>query len=166
MQIDWQLVLSWLSAAFAGGWLTSWLALRKDERAVQVEQITKERAKWRDNMRSLAASIAGTWHEHNAAPDHAKVAALRTRLATSINPKDEHDQAILAHFDQLFAGTSDNLSVLIRRIALLLKHDWERVKWDCMPIYSKPFARFTHRQQEWRNRSYRDVEPQSGDPHE
>lgn len=136
MQIDWQLALSWLSAALAGGWLTSWLALRKDERAIQIEQITKERAKWRDNMRSLAESIATTWHEHSTEPDHARVAALRTGLAASISPKDEHDQAILAHFDHLFAGSSDSLSVLMLRITLLLKHDWERVKWECIQIYS------------------------------
>jgi hypothetical protein len=158
MQIDWQLALSWLSAAVAGGWLTGLMSLRKDERAVQVEQITKERAKWRDTMRSLAESIATTWHEHQTTPNHAKVAALRARLATSINPKDDkHDAEVLEHFDALFSGDSVDVPLFARRLALLLKHDWERVKWDCLPIYWKPFARWTKKQREWRASKYRDT---------
>lgn len=156
MQTEW-LALTWLAAGLAGGWLTSWLALRKDERAVQVEQITKERAKWRDNMRALAECIASTWHEQQTAPNSAKVAALRARLATSINPKDDkHDAEILEHFDNLFSEASADVSVFTHRLALLLKHDWERVKWECMPIYWKPFARWTKKQREWRASNYRD----------
>jgi predicted glycoside hydrolase/deacetylase ChbG (UPF0249 family) len=158
MQIDWQLTLSWLSAAFAGGWLASWLALRKDERAVQIEQITKERAKWRDNMRELASNVAAMWEEHQTSPSTSKISALRAKLSTSINPKDDkHDAAILEHFDQLFSGASKDLPLFTRRIALLLKHDWERVKWECTPIYLKPFCRFTEKQLAWRSSEYRDT---------
>jgi len=158
MQIEWQTVLSWLAAAVTGGWFASWLALRKDERAVQIEQITKERAKWRGSMRSLAETIASVWVEQQKTPDPARVAALRAMLATSINPKDfMHDKEILEQFDELFAGKSNDLPLLSHRFALLLKHDWERVKWECTPLYIKPFVRFTERQRSWRRASYRDT---------
>lgn len=160
MQIDWQSTLSWLSAALTGGWLASLLALRKDERSVQIEQVTKERAKWRDNMRDLASNVAVAWEEHQTSPSTSKVSALRAKLATSINPKDDkHDTAILEHFDQLFSGGSKDILLFTRRIALLLKHDWERVKWECTPIYLKPFCRYTKKQRAWRSGKYRDANP-------
>ncbi|CAP44850.1 anion permease [Bordetella petrii] len=158
MHIDWQLVLSWLSTAIAGGWFASWLALRKDERAVQIEQVTKERAKWRDSIRVFAEATATAWEEHQVAPNPAKTAALRARLATSINPKDdEQDAKILSHFDDLFSGKDENLALFGRRLALLLKHDWERVKWECTPLYIKPFVRYTKKQRLWRDSKYRDA---------
>lgn len=157
MQIDWHSVLTGLSAGTVGGIFASWLSLRKDERAVQIEQVTKERAKWRDNMRVLAEGIAAAWEENQSNPAPVKVAALRARLATSMNPKDPvHDEAILKHFDELFSGKSSDLALFSRRIALLLKHDWERVKWDCAPVYIKPFIRFTDPQRAWRSANYRD----------
>jgi hypothetical protein len=48
---------SWLSFGVLGGWIGSFLAFRKDERAVQVEQITKEGTKWRESIRALCGDI-------------------------------------------------------------------------------------------------------------
>ena len=39
------------------GWLASFLALRKDERSVQITQITEERTKWRAAIRELTQNI-------------------------------------------------------------------------------------------------------------
>jgi len=158
MVIDWSSLLAGISLAAVGGWLASLLALRKDERSVQLDQVTKERAKWRDNMRTLAENIASTWVQNKANACPEKVAALRARLVTSINPKDErHDNAILTHFDHLFSGENTDLSLFSKRIALLLKHDWERIKWECTPLYLKPFQCLSRRQRAWRNPEYRDV---------
>lgn len=158
MPIDLETALSWLSAAIAGGWLASFLVLRKDDRTIQIRQITEERAKWRGQMRELAEVIASAWIAQQKAPDPAKIEGLRAKLATSINPKDDmHDSDILTHFDDLFAGKSSNIAEFSKRIALLLKHDWERVKWDCTPLYIKPFIRFTAKQRSWRRITYRDI---------
>jgi len=132
-------LLAGISFTAIAGWLGSFFALRKDERAVQVDQITKERTKWRDNMRKLTEDIVLAYYfEHNVTPVPRQISVLRARLTTSINLKDdEHDKAILAHFDDLFAAKSTDIDTFTKRIALLLKHDWERVKWDCTPIYVK-----------------------------
>ena len=154
-------VLSGVTLTVVAGWVASLLALRKDERAVQMEQVTKERTKWRDTMRKTTEEIALTYFEDKTQPVLGKVAALRARLATSINPKDKcHDQPILTHFDDLFSGSKSDLDVFTRRIALLLKHDWERVKWECSPIYAKPVTYFTNRK--WRAPDYRNLECLSG----
>ncbi|CAH1194385.1 conserved hypothetical protein [Candidatus Nitrotoga sp. BS] len=151
-------ILAGLSIAMVGGWIASFIAFRKDERSVQLSQITEERKKWRDNMRKLSAEISALHIENKTTPSPSKVAALRSVLATSINPKDiTNDGAILDHYDRLFSADSDDLSVFNHRIALLLKHDWERVKWECMPLYLKPFFRYFPKQREWREKNYREV---------
>ncbi len=157
--IDLTSLLAGVSLTAVGGWIASFIAFRKDERAVQLEQVTKERTKWRDNMRKLCEEVAIAHVESKASAIPAKVASLRARLATSINPRDKtHDGAILAHYDRLFSGESDDLNLFTHRIALLLKHDWERVKWECTPLYIKPFKRFSKRQHEWRQENYCEVE--------
>ena len=159
MNIDWTSLFAGVSLTAVGGWLTSMLALRKDERAVQIDQVTKERAKWRDNIRKLAEEIAMAHAGQVGSMDSAKVAGLRARLATSINPKDKvHDAAVLAHFDRLFEEAATDRHVFERRLALLLKHDWERVKWECTPLYLKPFRCWRSQYSAWRSPTYRDID--------
>jgi hypothetical protein len=75
-----------------------------------------------------------------------------------MNPKDGHDDDIMIHFDDLVAGKKSDVDLFTSRIALLLKHDWETVKWDSTPIYFKPLIRFSSKQWKWRRDDYRKVE--------
>ena len=143
--------------AVVGGWIGAFFALRKDERSIQVTQITVERTKWRDVMRSLTTDIVQGYRSHPTGLALPEVAVLRARLATNLNPKCVDDNGIIEHFDRLFAGTTSDIEVFTRRMALVLKHDWERCKWDCTPIYIKPFIRLTRKQREWRSACYRRV---------
>lgn len=156
--IDVSSLLAGMTFTVVAGWLASLLSLRKDERAVQLEQVTKERAKWRDNMRKTIEEIAQLYFDNKGQAVPGKVAALRARLVTSINPKDDaDDQQILTHFDEIFAGSKTDLDVLTKRVALLLKHDWERVKWECSPIYVKLATRWSKKQRMWRSSNYRNI---------
>lgn len=159
MSIDLTSLLAGISLTAIAGWLGSILALRKDERSVQIDQVTKERKAWRDNMRALTHDIVIAYYENKTEPKPGRVAALRSKLTTSINPKDDkHDLQLLAHFDDLFSARKDDIEIFTKRMALLLKHDWERVKWECTPIYIKLFTRFTQKQRSWRSASYREVD--------
>lgn len=164
LSLDFSSLLAGITFTVVAGWLASFFALRKDERAVQLEQITKERTKWRDNMRKTIEEIALLYFDNKTQPVPGKVAALRARLVTSINPKDDtHDRQILTHFDELFSGVKADMDVFTKRIALLLKHDWERVKWECQPIYSKGinylffFLPWSRKHRQWRAPGYRDL---------
>ena len=157
MNIDITSLLAGVSITAFTGWFGSFFALRKDERAVQIDQITKERTKWRDDMRSLTEQIVLTYFVNKNAPSPDKVAAHRSRLATSLNPKCTHDNKLLEHFDLLFTSGATDIDVFTERVALLLKHDWERVKWECTPIYIKPFIRFSARQRAWRSNEFRNI---------
>lgn len=157
MNIDITSLFAGISITALTGWLGSFFALRKDERAVQVEQITRERTKWRDNMRRLTEEIVLTYFENMEVPTLSKIAAHRSRLVTSLNPHCKHDNKLLEHFNSLFSLGKTDIEVFTKRVALLLKHDWERVKWDCTPIYIKPFMRFTAKQREWRSQKFRNI---------
>jgi len=152
-------LLAGISLTAIAGWISSFFALRKDERTIQIDQITKERTKWRDRMRDISAEIAMTYFENRIQLSPGGVAKLRAKLATSINPKDILDNEILSHFDDLFSGKRSNLEAFANRIALLLKHDWERVKWECTPIYWKFCTRYTKEQRAWRKPEYRHLSP-------
>lgn len=158
MNIDFTSLFAGISLTAVAGWVSSFIALRKDERAVEIEQITKERTKWRDNMRKLTEEIVSTYYDNDQQADPKKVAIIRARLATSLNPKCEHDKDIVQHFDDLFSSSKKDIDVFVRRIAMLLKHDWERVKWDCLPIYMKLWDCLAcGKRRAWRVDSYRDV---------
>lgn len=152
MDIDFTSLLAGVSIAAIGGWLASFLALRKDERAVHVEQITKERTKWRQDMRLLTQETVELFSNYTP-PAHDKKQKLRAQLATSINPKCAYDKHLLTLFDQLVHKGS--MVDFTNAMSFLLKHDWERVKWECMPIYVKPFKRYTEKQKEWRADDFR-----------
>ena len=116
LDIDLPSLLTGISLTAIGDWIASFITLRKDERAVQLEQVTKERTKWRDNMRKLCEEIAAAHVENKGNPVPARVASLRARLATSMNPKDKTDDGkILEHYDRLLhqtrrgASTPDNI---------------------------------------------------------
>lgn len=152
-------LLTGISLPLLGTWLTSFLALRKNERIIEIEEITRERAKWRKNMRKLTATIAAQYHENKTKPNPGNVAYLRCLLETSINPKDDQeDQKILEHFDDLFSNQKSDLNIFSKRIAILLKHDWERVKWDCKPIYIKILTRYSKNERKWRSSDYRKID--------
>lgn len=164
LNLDITSLLAGISITAIAGWVGSFFSLRKDERAIQMEQITKERTKWRDNMRKLTEEIVATYYAHKQSPMEEKAATCRSRLVTALNPKDVHDKELLLHFDVLFNGKLSNIEVFTDRVALLLKHDWERVKWECTPIYLKPFLFFEKRHQDWRSDEYRKIIPAEESP--
>ena len=110
-------------------------------------------------MRRTTEDVVQTYFKNKSAADPERVAVVRAKIVTAINPKDDtDDELIVTHFDELFAGTRSDIDIFAKRIALLLKHDWERVKWECMPIYEKIFKRFTKKQRAWRDVNYRKID--------
>jgi hypothetical protein len=72
-------LLAGVSVTAVVGWIASFIAFRKDERAVLLEQVTKERTKWRDSMRKLCEEIAIAHVENQAIAIPATVVSLRAR---------------------------------------------------------------------------------------
>lgn len=159
MNIDLTSLLAGVSLTAIGGWFACFLAFRKDERAVYIKQITEERTKWRVEMRKLTEEIVQIYSNENITPSTEKVAIFKARLHTSINPICDYDKAIFAEFGRL-THNGDCLE-FTKRMSFLLKHDWERVKWECMPLYLKVVKRYTKKQKAWRSTTFRPLESES-----
>jgi hypothetical protein len=116
------------SSSVLTGIVAALVSLRSTSTTVRVENITKERQKWREKVRELAfgihkAATSSTWKD---------VEELRLQFSLLLNPLDVEDRKIvaiigdLAHAPHLDA----TLSEFQDRVSLLLKHDWERVKLE------------------------------------
>lgn len=84
-------------------------------------------------MRALADSLVKAAREGNAK----EVERQRAQLALNVNPFDAEDKA-LVETAKKFSGGADidgQISEFIDRMALLLKHDWERAKREAHPWF-------------------------------
>lgn len=123
---------AFLSSSVVGGLVAGFIALRTSERKIQIENVTQERAKWREKIRSKSMEV----HQAAAACDATKIAELHLEFTLNLNPLDQEDKDILAAIDSLKNRDTLNakLSEFAGRVALLLKHDWERAKHEAKPL--------------------------------
>jgi type II secretory pathway pseudopilin PulG len=102
------------------------VAEKNSERKILIENITQERAKWREKIRTKSMEA------HKAAIQRNTIwlAELKLSFATSLNPTDHEDDLILNLIDKLKdeKDRETKLEEFSDRISLLLKHDWERAK--------------------------------------
>lgn len=132
-----------LTSAVVSALVGGFVSLRASERKIQIENITHERAKWREQIRVNAQKV------HQAAsitvPKEAKtpLAELRLVFELLLNPLDPEDVAIL----NCIEGLSDckepekRLPEFSKRVAYLLKHDWERAKREAKPWWWRLFKK-------------------------
>lgn len=112
--------------------ISAYAARRNNERLIQIENVTKERAKWRDKLREKACEV----HEAATARDVNKLDMLRMEFALNLNPFDMEDRALLLRLETLLADgenvqhVQSMLKEFADRLSLLLKHDWERAKYE------------------------------------
>ena len=109
-----------LATGIAGALLGAVATFIVAQRKLQSENIITERMKWRDKVRSIADELA-------IVPDDVSNDRLRRQLALNLNPLDLEDRKILA-VARRFPRSKSDQDELTDRIALLLKHDWERAK--------------------------------------
>lgn len=142
--MDWGTILTTAgTSAVVSALVTGFVARRNVERAIQIENITKERAKWRDKIREQALAV------RKAAVDLKSVELknLRLTLSLNLNPTDTEDRAILAVVDKLAKSqkaSEEDILQFSDRVALLLKHDWDRAK--CEANREEPPRRMTYKQ--------------------
>ncbi len=128
--MDWPMVIvTASSSAVVSAIVTAFVSRRNSERAIQIENITKERAKWRDKIRRLAIGV----YRAAAGSDGVKLNELSLSLRLNLNPTDPEDIAIIAAVSRLVSSSHADEGIIREfsvRIALLLKHDWERAKLE------------------------------------
>ena len=112
--------------------ITAFVTWSIAQRRIAVENVTKERAKWRREVRNLASQI----HDEmlSLPKKESRIASLKMKLSVLLDPCDERDEDILALIkdDDLALIKDDDGLVkdFEARVKLLLKHDWERSKLE------------------------------------
>lgn len=124
-----------LTSAVVSALIAGLVTLRSSERKIQIENITQERAKWREKIRSNGLLV----HKAAVAHDAAKLAELKLVFRLLLNPHDSEDNLILQCIDDLKSAIdpTPRLSEFAGRLAFLLKHDWQRAKHEARPWFSR-----------------------------
>lgn len=113
--------------ALAGAAFGSAVLFWNNSRNVKVENITRERAKWRDKVRDKALDV----HKATNTGNEAWLSELHLEFSLILNPLDDEDRTILDLIRQLKNGPDElHLTEFADRVSLLLKHDWDRAKWE------------------------------------
>lgn len=124
-----------LTSAVVAALVAGLVTLRGAERKIQIENITQERAKWREKIRETALLV----HQAATARDNPKLAELKLIIALLLNPHDREDQAIVICISNLqnIEAPELRLPEFAGRVAFLLKHDWQRAKFEAKPWFTR-----------------------------
>lgn len=71
-----------LSSSLFGGLVAGFVTLKISERKIQIENVTQERAKWRDKIRIKSNEV----HQATVDDNAAKLAELRLDFSLNLNP--------------------------------------------------------------------------------
>lgn len=124
------LLTSTVIAAIVAAAVAFWTAQRK----ISIENITQDRRAWREKIRNNALSV------HNAliSQDEISLNKHRAEFAALLNPSDKDDKDIIDCIKLPVEGKeNESADEFSERIALLLKHDWERVKLEAGPFFMR-----------------------------
>jgi hypothetical protein len=121
-----------LGSAVVAAMVSAWVSLRNSARVVRAQYITAERAKWRDRVRCVALEI----NKSAIARDRDRLAELSVELTLFLNPIDPMDAEIVDLVRNLRDSHTPRAlgQEILERVALLLKHDWERAKREAQPL--------------------------------
>lgn len=121
------ILTSTVIAAIVAGAVAAWTAQRK----VSIENITQDRRCWREKVRAKSLTV----HDALVSRNKESLDRLRVEFRAILNPTDEDDGAIVSCMSLPDEGKEvARAEEFAERIALLLKHDWERVKLEAGPF--------------------------------
>ncbi|MGD8113195.1 hypothetical protein [Vibrio sp. TRT 17S01] len=128
-------VTTLFSSAVIAAVVAGFVTLRANDRKIAAENITQQRQLWREKIRSLSVKICSAY----TANEHHKIPALYVELQLLLNPSDSDDLDILdTVWDMREANPSKELDIVLgEKLALLLKHDWERAKAESKSSWLK-----------------------------
>lgn len=124
------LLTSTVIAAIVAAAIAFWTAQRK----ISIENITQDRRTWRENIRKNALLV----YDALISRDEKSLNKHRAEFVALLNPNDTEDREIIGCIKLPDEGQeiecADEFS---ERIALLLKHDWERAKLEAGSLFMR-----------------------------
>lgn len=122
-----------LSSGVVAGLVAGLVTLRTIERKIAIENITQQRQLWRDKVREKALEASKGYKDS----DTSKLKELYGEFQLILNPEDDNDKSILDTLWEMQNESKENNLIieLTEKLALLLKHDWERAKLEAKPVW-------------------------------
>lgn len=121
------ILTSTVIAAIVAGFVAAWTAQQK----ISIKNITQDRRSWRDKVREKSLTV----HDALVSRDKELLDKLRVEFRVILNPEDKDDNWIIKCIHLPDEGKElERAEEFAERIALLLKHDWERVKLEAGPL--------------------------------
>ncbi len=134
-------VLDTVFIGIIGGGIGAFATISVANKNIEMENITQERRNWREKIRDKASEVVTAYQ----AKDKNKLTKLYVDFQVRLNPYDNNDIEILdtlrkmkediAKKDIYTDINEDLIDELSKKLALLLKHDWERAKIEVKPFY-------------------------------
>lgn len=132
--VGWWGLLGPLLGAGVVGYVLNWSI---SNRRILIENITKERAKWRENIRDRALKV----HKAIMSKNEEALFRLKCQFKTLLNPNDTADQDIIRCIGVEENMSNDRLQKraedFANRVSYLLKHDWDRAKDESAGLLGK-----------------------------
>jgi len=117
-------------AAIVSAIVSAWTVQRK----ISVENITQDRRAWREKIREKALAV----HDSLVTRNQKSLDRHRAEFRANLNPMDDEDKAIISCISLPEQGKElEHAEEFAKRIALLLKHDWERAKLEAGPFFKR-----------------------------
>ncbi|NLZ34659.1 MAG: hypothetical protein GX889_07095 [Clostridiales bacterium] len=111
------------------GFLSGFITKSTQDKSNYLKYITEERKLWRDKIRELTKEL-------NETDNYQDYKRIMVEFEVRLNPIDPEDEKIiklleiLVRLSKVDADVEGIKNELTGRIALLLKHDWERAKFE------------------------------------
>lgn len=124
--MDTEIITAIIGSSVISSLLTTLFGKITSDKAIKIDNITKERKEWRDKLRELTLETTKAFRIKGKK----KLQEIETELTVRLNPSDEDDKGILVLIRKLSneISTLDDLKNFNDSMSFLLKHDWERVK--------------------------------------
>lgn len=115
--------------------ITAWFSVSINNKKIEIENVTQERAKWREEIRRLSAEVSEVML--SGKDENNQLANLRSKFMLRLNPIDKLDTEIIQLIKIGDKNLEENEHEFTIKVAALLKHDWERAKFEAKPWYRK-----------------------------
>lgn len=114
------------SSAVIAAVVAGFVTLRSNDRKIAAENIIQQRQMWREKIRSISVKICSSYTSN----EYHQIPKYYVELQLLLNPTDPDDIDILETvWSMKEAGSGEKLDIVLgEKLALLLKHDWERAK--------------------------------------
>jgi hypothetical protein len=137
--VDLKIIIAVIGSSVLAALVTALFSRLHQSKSITVRYVTEEREKWRESLKLAMSELSGFVNLPDS--DDSKLKSIRktsTYIKLCLNPNPKHltDVTALSKIEELCHSPSYEIfNNLEKEIQLILKHDWERVKFETQGMH-------------------------------